>query len=142
MDALAIYKEKPPADGGAHSSGFDPDRPWDFVFQKVVDDTDWWEKELKYPALLLISTGARLGDVLGGDALVSGKIPATSPPGLDVYHTEVPDTVGVSQAPPRVQRGARPAAAPPPPRAGKKAKQHNVPPSGVRRKGPLNGGQT
>ena len=82
---------------------YDYTRPWDFVFAKVLtyEQNAWWHKELEYPALLIVTAKISVGDVLGGDAMISRHVPATSPPGLDVYQAPVPDTAGVGAHRPR-----------------------------------------
>ena len=76
---------------------FEPLRPWNAVFALVVNDKyngKWWSKELERPALLLLATPVKMSEVLGGDANISSTIPASSPPGLDVYRVSLPDPTG------------------------------------------------
>ena len=106
---------------------YDWQRPWIFVFAEILRPAQaaWIYKELEYPALLLVSSRVTVGDVLGGDAAISGHAPASSPPGLDVHQTAVPDTHGEGAQrrmvnPPPRGGGERPARQPRAPR------MHNV----------------
>ena len=115
---------------------FDPDRPWNFLFQKLTDgsmNTSWWDKELERPALLLTCSGATVPDVLGTDALVGTSAQREAPAGLDSQVALAADTSGVSSGRPAVvvPRGGRVERPAPKPKARTRNRQHHVDPTGT-----------
>ena len=110
---------------------YDWQRPWNYIFSEILrsSQADWRYKELEYPALLLASARVTVGDVLGGDAQISRSAPASSPPGLDVHHTAVPDTIGAGAQRQSAGGVARANNPPPPhaePRRPRQPRAHNV----------------
>ena len=118
---------------------FDPSRPWNFVFDYVINDRDaekWWDVQLERPANQLASGLASLGDLLGGDSLVGTRIPGPTPLGVDTTFSLPPDVRGLSSAPPVVGRGTKRAGGgvvgdPPIRRRRVSYKQHNVDANGL-----------
>ena len=73
---------------------FDPDRPWNFIFQRVLDEgdtamTSWWYQQLEYKALLHHSKAAQISDMVEGDAAIGGYAPPPPPPGVDSFQSQV-----------------------------------------------------
>ena len=54
------------AAGFSHS--FEPDRPWDYVWTKMVDDANFWRKELEEPCVLVLAKTTSMSSMIGGDA--------------------------------------------------------------------------
>ena len=52
-------------------SEFDPKRPWEQAFRRLVDDVKFWRRELEEPALLIKTSAGRLHDSLSDDAEIS-----------------------------------------------------------------------
>ena len=63
---------------------YDPGRPWNYVFQTVLEKehAQWWHDELEHPALIIMSLKLGVTQVLGGDAPIAKQAPSSSPPGL------------------------------------------------------------
>ena len=49
-------------------------RPWQYVYEKLVDCADWWKEEFEEPAQLLLTRLAHDCSIIGGDAPV-GHLP-------------------------------------------------------------------
>ena len=82
---------------------FDPDKPWDYVFWKVMHESNqtWWMQQFEIPALRIPPTHKRVSDFVEGDA----PIGSTSSGSRGT--TAVADPFGHS-APPPPQRHRRP----------------------------------
>ena len=62
---------------GLHHS-FDPDKPWDWVWNAAVNESNFWRMELEEPCLLVISRTTPLQTMLDGDANIgTGQAPST-----------------------------------------------------------------
>ena len=63
---------------------FDPKRPWDYVFSKVLKDTDWWLNQFELP--LLRDSTVRTPPAIEGDVQIAKALPPekrTSAPATD-----------------------------------------------------------
>ena len=85
----AIY-EQGPQDTRAHS-GYDPNRPWNAVFQRAAKDFEFWHDEFEQPAAPFLKG---LASRPGGDAPV-GSVPHAAaddsqpvPPKRDLHRSE------------------------------------------------------
>ena len=65
---------------------FEIKRPWNYTFQKGLDDDKWWKREFTDPAILFLTRTANLQAFIGGDAPISSasrsfgeSIPQTIP---------------------------------------------------------------
>ena len=54
------------AAGGTH--GFDPKKPWEWVWNMIVKDHAFWHRELEEPALLILAKTQKASQLLGTDA--------------------------------------------------------------------------
>ena len=60
-------------DGQGHRSDFDPQRPWDYVFQRIVEkEIPWWLDLVDKPGMMVISDSAKPARYIEGDALTRG----------------------------------------------------------------------
>ena len=60
---------------------FQEDRPWNYVWKTVVEDTPWWRETLEEPCLLVLARAANLASKLGNDAPIdTGDGPAHKRP--------------------------------------------------------------
>ena len=58
------------AEGKAAAFPFNPKRPWDGVWSAAIKDFVFWRREFGEPALLILSRGSRLQDMVSGEAPV------------------------------------------------------------------------
>ena len=77
-DLRAKYEEATAA-GLQPMDPYNPARPWNSVFQKVVTDFEFWHEELERPADRCLKSP---DEFLGGDAPVASARGATAAPGL------------------------------------------------------------
>jgi hypothetical protein len=56
-------------------STFDPNSPWDMVWENVVSDGEYWRQTFEVPAML-IRTGAPQASFVQGDALIGTSFPS------------------------------------------------------------------
>ena len=54
--------------GGSHS--FEPKKPWEWVWEKLVLDQAFWHRELEEPALLILAKTQRISQAVDADAPV------------------------------------------------------------------------
>ncbi|CAE7793132.1 unnamed protein product, partial [Symbiodinium necroappetens] len=68
------------AAGGTH--GFDPKKPWEWVWNMIVKDHAFWHRELEEPALLILAKTQKASQLLGTDAPVDapGDLGVDRPP--------------------------------------------------------------
>jgi hypothetical protein len=59
---------------------FDPTKPWDSVWRRVLEMKDWWNDEFERPAGLINTKVLNIGNVLGGDVQISSNHQRTSAP--------------------------------------------------------------
>ena len=52
---------------------FDPTRPWDAVWKRVLEMKDWWTDEFERPAGLIVTHVKGLNYGLGGDVQIAGQ---------------------------------------------------------------------
>ena len=68
---------------GAGLRGFNPDKPWDYVFKVAANDKDFWDREVKEKVLLynsnLMEMSSASDDRTGGVKFVDGE--SVSPDG-------------------------------------------------------------
>ena len=56
---------------------FQPDAPWGWALQKLIEDHEFWRVELEDPAMLVLTRLASLSSVIGGTSR-SAEAPARS----------------------------------------------------------------
>ena len=61
------------------STDFDPDRPWNYVWQVVIGDESFWRDEVTEPGVLILTKVANVGEMLEGDARVDQQAPGAGP---------------------------------------------------------------
>ena len=106
---------------------FDPKRPWNYVWSKILTDDKWWEKEFEKPALVILTTKAHVGDALGSEAPIGRQVPPGTPLGLD--HTHQGHFETATGDPPGHRGGHRQTEGPPSPHKEPRqtrARHHNV----------------
>ena len=54
---------------------FDPNKPWDWVWQYAAEDDQWWRNEFEERALLVLSRTSSLARMIDGDAPVENGTP-------------------------------------------------------------------
>ena len=57
---------KATAAGLAHE--YDPDKPWDYVWSKMIEDATFWRRELEEPCILVLAKTSSMQSMIGGDA--------------------------------------------------------------------------
>ena len=57
--------------GQAHP--FDPAKPWEWSLRAVVDDNNYWRRELEEPAILVLARAAKMATMVDGDAPVANS---------------------------------------------------------------------
>ena len=58
---------------------FDPKRPWNAVWAKVVNNEAFWREEIIEPAMMILAKVARLNDMVQCDAVTAKASPAVAP---------------------------------------------------------------
>ena len=53
----------------------EPNTPWNTALAGLTADSEWWDLELKEPALLLLSRILEVGHMITGDAPIIGVTP-------------------------------------------------------------------
>ena len=78
---------------------YDPEKPWDYVFWKVMHETNanWWMQQFEIPALRIPQTHKRVADFLEGDAPIAAS---AGPSGSNVTTVAIADPFGHSGPPP------------------------------------------
>ena len=107
-DGYADYlKEKAAVEQAGHEWNknmhpFDPEKPWDYVFWKVMHESSssWWMQQFELPALRIPTTHKRVSDFVEGDA------PISNASGSQRSTTAIADPFGHSYPPPPVAHGA------------------------------------
>ena len=97
------------AAGTAPPSGFDPNRPWNYVWGKACEDYVFWREEVNDPCFLILTKIANSNEIIEGDAktaAASGSPRETQPVPGRVVH-ELPDSSGRDKAPRRSSRTGR-----------------------------------
>ena len=56
------------AAGGSHA--FNPEKPWDWVWDQAVKHSSFWRRELEEPCFLVLSKAAPIQSMLDGDAAI------------------------------------------------------------------------
>ena len=91
--------------GGHHE--FDIDKPWNYVWAKMVDDATFWRKEIEEPCVLVLAKTTSLPSMIGGDAPAASSGGGTSrsqqqviTPGTSSAHYRGGD-IGISDGPMR-----------------------------------------
>ena len=77
--------------GSQMPSGWDPNMPWDFVFQQIVGDDSFWQQQVHGPALVWLASGGRGTPKTPAEQVamdyMRGGISAITP-GIDGLHQE------------------------------------------------------
>ena len=68
-EALAQHEED---EGHGRRSSFDPLRPWNRVWQIMVNDLQYWQEELVEPCILYMARTHKLDQFVAGDMPVEG----------------------------------------------------------------------
>ena len=89
---------------------YDPDRPWNLIWQMAADDADFWKYEFEDPALLVLAKTASLASMLGSDARAAGGLGQASPAGHGPAQEPAPkrgppSSAGAPPPPPKKPRG-------------------------------------
>ena len=90
---------------------YDPDRPWNLVWQMAADASDFWKEELENPGFKVVARVAALGDVVDGDARAAGGPgqAGAAPPGSAFEASQskrgLPCGYPAPPPPPKKQRG-------------------------------------
>ena len=69
LKALA-HQQQAEAAGHANTTGFRKDRPWQHIFQLVLDDASFWNEEYKEEAFRMVAKLVSMDALLDGDARV------------------------------------------------------------------------
>eukprot|EP00435_Cladocopium_sp_Y103_P032345 s490_g8.t1 len=56
-----------------HQHEYDSDKPWEWVWNALVNDSEFWHREVEEPCILLLARTASLGQLMGDDAPVEGR---------------------------------------------------------------------
>ena len=78
---LAAAHEAAPSSGGA--TQYDPNRPWNMVWQSVIADEAFWRVEVIEPGMLILTKVANAGEMLEGDARVQSSAAGAGPCEVD-----------------------------------------------------------
>lgn len=75
--------DKTASSGQPMPVGYDPNRPWNFVWGRACDDLDFWREEVNEPAFLIVTKIANSAEILDGDAKTAqgGQGPREIAPG-------------------------------------------------------------
>jgi hypothetical protein len=65
-------REKAAADTAGTAHAFDPARPYEWVYQAILRDQPWWNREFEHKAVLLAAHIASKASAMGSDALTAG----------------------------------------------------------------------
>ena len=98
---------------GSHP--FDPNRPWNWVWQEASRDTQFWREELEEPALLVLTRTQSLDCMIDGDAKIGAE--------KDAYSGQPQINAGTPDRPPLKRKVSE---APTPRKAPKPEKVHRV----------------
>ena len=70
-------------------SSYEPDKPWDWVWKRAVQDHYWWRCELEEPCLLVVAKTTSIDAMVDGDVHISEPVQKRSragPPPDDLHH--------------------------------------------------------
>jgi hypothetical protein len=88
------------------SHPYDDANPWKWVWAEAVEDAKFWKRELEDPAFFVLNRLKTLGDVVAGDAAISGGEPRGTKRRAedDLHHqsgaTDALSIPGAERAPP------------------------------------------
>ena len=68
---------------GAKLPGYDPTRPWNYIYQKAINLESYWREEVVEPSMLVLTKISGLGEVIDGDAKIKGDQQASGQHGRD-----------------------------------------------------------
>ena len=74
---LAAAHEAATSSGG--TTQYDPNRPWNMVWQSVIADEAFWRAEVIEPGMLILTKVANVGEMLEGDARVQSSAAGAGP---------------------------------------------------------------
>ena len=76
------------AHGGSDMPSYDKARPWNCVWKRMLADDAWWQKEVRWPGLLLTTRSASVLSLVDGDAPIAGG--GRQPPSRDTPNAKRP----------------------------------------------------
>ena len=76
----AEFEELKKAQGqSAKIPGYDPARPWNYVYQRAINLESYWREEVVEPSMLVLTRISGLGEVIDGDAKIKENAAAGTP---------------------------------------------------------------
>ena len=61
------------------TSTYQEERPWNYTWKTIVEDTPWWRENLEEPCLLVLARAANLASMVGNDAPIEAGDDGHSP---------------------------------------------------------------
>ena len=61
------------------TTDYDPNRPWNYVWQVVIGDEGFWRDEVTEPGMLILTKVANVGEMVEGDGSVDRQAPGAGP---------------------------------------------------------------
>ena len=73
------------------TTSYDPQRPWNLVWQTVISDDSFWKEEVTEPGILILTKVAGISEMVEGDASVGGPSSSSNPRGSAPTPTRLTD---------------------------------------------------